>query len=301
MTLLTERFSLAVEYARAAHDGQVQKSTRIPYITHLLGVASLVLEFGGSEDQAIAGLLHDVLEDCGFEHEAIIRERFGDAVADMVKDCTDGSAEQKAAASTPEAKRADWWKRKLDYLEHLRKEPETSLLVGGCDKLYNARCIVRDLRDPSVGIKVFERFTAGREGTLRYYESIYQILASRKAVMASIFEKVVEQMHDLAHEERRLPLEYGVYWLKIYSNYHYMDEDETYLKGPYWGSESALVAARAIVDVDIDDALAKGKSCQEAMEQYKSFGEDPVILGSPPVEFSGWNYAAVRCACETYT
>ncbi len=210
MTRLTPRFTEAIEYARMAHDGQIQKGTRIPYLAHLLGVASLVLEFGGSEDQAIAGLLHDVVEDRGLEHEPIIRERFGDAVADMVMDCTDGSAEQKIAADTPEAKKADWWKRKLDYLQHLHQEPEASLLVGGCDKLYNARCIVRDLKDPSVGTTVFDRFTAGREGTLRYYESISRVLIHRKAPTAEIFEGVVAQMHELAGEKSRLPLEHTV-------------------------------------------------------------------------------------------
>lgn len=207
MITISPRFSEAVEYARAAHDRQVQKGTKIPYLTHLLGVASLVLEHGGNEDQAIAGLLHDVVEDCGSAHEAVIRERFGDAVAAIVADCTDGTAEQKLVA-TREEQVANWWQRKLAYLSHLGSEPDASLLVGSCDKLYNARCIVRDLSDPDVGTTVFQRFTAGQVGTLRYYESISRILSARNVRVAAIFDDVVAQMHRLAGAAQRLPLEH---------------------------------------------------------------------------------------------
>ena len=75
-TVLTDRFTRAVDYARIAHAAQVRKGTTIPYLTHLLGVAALVIEHGGSEDQAIAGLLHDLIEDCGEAHEPIIRAQF---------------------------------------------------------------------------------------------------------------------------------------------------------------------------------------------------------------------------------
>ena len=113
MSQLTLRFSEAFEYARAAHEGQVRKGSSIPYLYHLMAVSSLVLEYGGTEDQAIAGLLHDVLEDCGEHHSDEISHRFGAAVLAIVKDCTDGTASEKAAAQTPDEKRASWWKRKL--------------------------------------------------------------------------------------------------------------------------------------------------------------------------------------------
>lgn len=93
MTVLTDRFTRAVDHARIAHAAQLRKGSVIPYLYHLLGVASLVIEFGGDEDQAIAGLLHDTLEDCGEAHEPIIRAQFGDRVADIVVACTDGTAE----------------------------------------------------------------------------------------------------------------------------------------------------------------------------------------------------------------
>lgn len=199
MTHPTERLSHTVEYARAAHHGQVRKGTAIPYLSHLLGVASLVMEHGGTEDQAIAGLLHDLLEDCGEAHEPVIRERFGDVVAGIVRDCTDGSAESKGAAITPEAKRRDWQQRKESYLQHLAEESEAALLVAACDKLHNARAIVADLESPAIGVAVFDRFTAGRDGTLWYYGQIAEVLQQRASPVARAFGAVVARMEQLAN------------------------------------------------------------------------------------------------------
>ncbi len=202
MTAITQRFSAAVEYARRAHAGQTRKGTAIPYLYHLLGVASLVLEHGGDEDQAIAGLLHDVVEDCGAQHAELVRQQFGDAVAQIVADCTDGSAESKQSAMTPESKRADWLQRKRAYLAHLAEVDAYSLLVSGCDKLHNARAILNDI-EGEAGLKVFQRFTAGLEGSLAYYASIAELLRRRNAPMCATFEHVVERMHVLAGQGRR--------------------------------------------------------------------------------------------------
>ena len=139
---LTNRFASAVDYARIAHTGQLRKGTRIPYFAHLIGVASLVLDYGGDEDQAIAGLLHDLLEDCGEEHEPAIREEFGERVALIVRACTDGTAESKAGEETEEARLANWFVRKRAYLAHLGKAGDDVLLVSACDKLHNARAIL---------------------------------------------------------------------------------------------------------------------------------------------------------------
>lgn len=185
---LTPRFTRAVEYARAAHAGQVRKGTSIPYLSHLIGVASLVLDFGGDEDQAIAGLLHDVVEDQGSHHADVVRREFGDRVARIVVACTDGSQESKAAARTPEEKRANWQARKTQYLEHLGHEPDEVLLVSGCDKLHNARAILQDLHNPAVGPAVFDRFTGAKDGTLWYYRALTDLLASRNAPMARELE-----------------------------------------------------------------------------------------------------------------
>src|SRR3546814_6072771 len=84
MTAFTDRFSRAVDYARIAHARQVRKGTHVPYLSHVLGVAALVVEYGGNEDQAVAGLLHDTIEDHGQAHEAMIRALFDEAVVDIV-------------------------------------------------------------------------------------------------------------------------------------------------------------------------------------------------------------------------
>lgn len=205
-TVLTDRFTRAVDYARIAHAAQVRKGTTIPYLTHLLGVAALVIEHGGSEDQAIAGLLHDLIEDCGEAHEPIIRAQFGDTVADIVVACTDGTAAGKGEHATPEAKRADWLRRKQAYLQHLAEADDAVLLVSACDKLHNAMAIVRDLEHPQVGQAVFERFTAGRDGTLRYYHSLCEVFLARGTLSALALDAAVERMHYVGGAGVRTPL-----------------------------------------------------------------------------------------------
>jgi (p)ppGpp synthase/HD superfamily hydrolase len=211
MTVLTQRYSQAVEYARIAHAPQFRKGTTIPYVYHLLGVSSIVLEYGGNEDQAIGGLLHDVLEDCGGAHEVTIRAQFGEAVAKIVKDCTDSSSETKANLATVEARRANWRDRKLAYIASLETKSLDSLLVSASDKLHNARAIVTDAHGKT-GLEVFERFKAGREGTLKYYESLARVLVQRAAEgserfqeLAQEFDRTVAAMHDAA-EAAREPL-----------------------------------------------------------------------------------------------
>jgi (p)ppGpp synthase/HD superfamily hydrolase len=192
--MLSARFTQAVDYAREAHASQTRKGTSIPYIAHLLGVASLVLDYGGEEDQAIAALLHDTIEDQGTHHEDLIRRQFGSRVADIVLACTDGTQEGKAAAATPEARRVDWERRKRAYLAHLEHASADALLVSGCDKLHNARAIVSDLRNPGIGTSVFGRFTGGRDGTLWYYREISRIFTERNAPMASALADTVAVM-----------------------------------------------------------------------------------------------------------
>ena len=192
--MLSHRYTQAVDYAREAHGSQVRKGSALPYIHHPLAVSSLVLEYGGDEDQAIAALLHDVVEDCGAFHEEQIRRQFGPRVARMVMACTDGTRESKAAATTPELKRADWQHRKHAYLAALRDEPDEVLLVSGCDKLHNARAIAADLRRPDVGASVFARFTGGREGTLWYYGELARIFSARSQPMAPALTEAVAAM-----------------------------------------------------------------------------------------------------------
>lgn len=160
------RFQEALVYAAGLHAGQTRKGgEKIPYIAHLLGVCSLILEAGGDEDQAIAGLLHDAAEDQG-GHETLesIRGRFGDRVAGIVEACTD----------TFEDPKPEWRRRKERYLEHIDSKPTNTLLVVCADKLYNARAILQDYR--RVGNRVFERFRPGKQETLWYYRSVAEAL-----------------------------------------------------------------------------------------------------------------------------
>lgn len=182
---LGEALSLAVE----AHDGQVRKSTTIPYVAHPMAVASLALEFGADEDQAIAALLHDVLEDGGAHYAEIIREKFGSRVLGLVEGCTDGVPDQTG-------QKGPWKERKVAYLDHLRNADDEVLLVSGSDKLHNARAIVSDLR--SVGQTVFDRFTASKEETLWYYRTLAGIFSDRGAPVAVALNQTVDEMASLA-------------------------------------------------------------------------------------------------------
>ncbi len=159
--MLTERFDNAFRYAHDLHRAQTRKVVAVPYVSHLLAVASLVIEHGGTEDQAIAGLLHDAVEDQGGVRTlAEIRAMFGDAVAEMVADCTDSWDEP----------RLPWRLRKEAYLAALPNKPESSLLVVLADKTHNAEAIVADYR--VLGEAVWDRFNGGPKGTRWYYRAL---------------------------------------------------------------------------------------------------------------------------------
>jgi len=161
MTTLTERFDEAVRYAREVHAGQARKGGNTPYLGHLLGVASIVLEDGGSEDEAIAALLHDAAEDHGGRQRLEdIRARFGDAVARIVEDCTD-------SWDTP---KRPWAERKLAYAEHARSLAPSSLRVSAADKVHNTYATLRDLRN--IGEAVWSRFNASADDVLSYYSTL---------------------------------------------------------------------------------------------------------------------------------
>jgi (p)ppGpp synthase/HD superfamily hydrolase len=161
MATLTSRFDEAFRYAHEVHASQTRKGTNAPYLGHLMGVASIVLDDGGDEDQAIAALLHDAAEDHGGRPRlADIESRFGSAVARIVEDCTDSWTSPKEP----------WLERKQAYIQHARELPVPSLRVSAADKVHNAYAILRDLRN--MGEAVWERFTAGPDDVLAYYESL---------------------------------------------------------------------------------------------------------------------------------
>jgi len=183
------KLSNALALALQAHEGQVRKSTTIPYISHPMAVASIALEFGATEDQAIAALLHDAIEDGGTQYSNIIKAQFGDHVHNLVQGCTDG---------TPDAsgKKAPWLERKTTYLQHLEASSDDVLLVSCSDKLHNARAIVSDLINE--GPSVFDRFSSTTEQTLWYYRQLATIFNKRKTPPAKALEVAVSQMEALS-------------------------------------------------------------------------------------------------------
>jgi len=174
VTALTGRYDEALLYAAELHRTQARKGTTIPYLAHLVGVSSLVLEAGGDEDQAIAGLLHDAIEDQGHltSHQEIAR-RYGERVAGIVLACS--HSEYGGDEPTDPIERWRW--RREQYLAHLEQAPLDVLMVSRADKLHNARAIVVDLDEH--GDAVWSRFRTGAEGQLWYYGSLAEIFTRR--------------------------------------------------------------------------------------------------------------------------
>jgi (p)ppGpp synthase/HD superfamily hydrolase len=163
--MLSERFDEALLYASRLHRSQRRKTTDIPYISHLLAVAALVIEHGGDEDQVIAALLHDAVEDQGgSETHKQIEARFGKEVAELVSDCTDAWEHPKP----------EWRMRKEAFIAALPRMNRRSLLIIAADKLHNAQAVSRDYDDK--GDALWERFKGGKEGTLWYNETIADAL-----------------------------------------------------------------------------------------------------------------------------
>ena len=177
VTQLTERFTHAVDYARVLHAADVRKATTIPYFAHVMAVAAIVLEHGGSEDQAIAALLHDAGEDHGgAARVADISAEFGDVVADIVAACSDD------LPTKGQTKRL-WSDRKSEYIARLQTEPLDIVLVSAADKLHNARAILTDYRN--IGEMLWTRFNASREQTLWYYDELSRVLTDRLRASAT--------------------------------------------------------------------------------------------------------------------
>jgi (p)ppGpp synthase/HD superfamily hydrolase len=188
---LGPRFDEAFRLAAEKHATQTRKKTEVPYISHLMSVAALVLEAGGDEDQTIAALLHDVVEDCGGEPVLDeVRRRFGDRVAKIVQGCTD-------AYTIP---KPPWKQRKLDYLEGLRDADDDVRLVSAADKLHNVRTILADYR--TEGDSVWDRFSGRREGTLWYYRAVLDVLRQgRPNRLLNELQRVVAELETLATKE----------------------------------------------------------------------------------------------------
>lgn len=187
---LTGRYAKAISYANKHHKKQARKKTRIPYMSHCLAVSSLVLEAGGDEDQSIAGLLHDVAEDCGGEPRLVeIYNLFGRRVENIVRGCSD-------SLKKSQEDKAPWKERKIEHLEKLKYSNQDILLVTGADKTHNARAIVTDLQ--IIGDDIWNRFNAPKSDIIWYYESVLGILTSREvstfitSQLQSLHEKMIQ-------------------------------------------------------------------------------------------------------------
>ena len=170
MPLVSPAYGHALVWAEELHRHQRRKGKPVPYISHLIAVSGLVWEDGGDEDQAIAGLLHDAIEDADQSHESIA-DRFGVPVADTVRDCTDTQG-----PVAPGADKEPWLLRKTRYVASLEHKPMTSLLVTAADKAHNARDMVLDARRDA---GMWSKFNAGLDGTAWYLLRIHQTLSHR--------------------------------------------------------------------------------------------------------------------------
>jgi GTP pyrophosphokinase len=185
---LSERFTAALSYACLLHRRQARKGTQVPYVAHLLAVASIALEHGANEDEAIAAILHDAIEDQGgVAVEREIRAKFGDAVADIVRACSD----------TDVVPKPPWRGRKEQYIAHVGAATASVRLVSAADKLHNARSLVADFRIH--GDALWARFTGGREGTLWYYRALVtEFVKVDENALVQELHRVVSELERLA-------------------------------------------------------------------------------------------------------
>ena len=191
--MMTERFDRALVLASGLHRDQRRKGSGAPYVSHLLAVAAIVIEQGGDEDQAIAALLHDAVEDQGgLATRDRIEAEFGPEVARLVMICTDSAVEPKPP----------WRPRKEAYLANLRRADDRARLISCADKLHNARSILHDLR--ALGDDLWPRFTGGRDGSLWYYRALAEVfLETGPRALAGELDRVVGEIGRLSEAGAR--------------------------------------------------------------------------------------------------
>ena len=190
-THMTSRLENALVFAAQLHREQWRKGSNVPYVSHLLAVSALVIEHGGDEDEAIAALLHDAIEDQGGPktRDEILR-RFGERVTGIVEGCTDSQTIPKPP----------WKERKLAYIAAISDKSPSVQLVCAADKLHNARSILSDYR--TLGEEVWQRFVGGREGTLWYYGAVVQaLIQSGRTPLVDELERVVGEIGRLAGKQ----------------------------------------------------------------------------------------------------
>ena len=185
---MTSRFERALVFAAQLHRNQRRRGSNVPYVSHLLAVAAIVIEHGGDEDEAIAALLHDAIEDQGgVRTREEILNRFGERVTAIVEGCTDSD-------TTP---KPPWEGRKRAFIERLGEAPASVRLVSAADKLHNARSILHDYRN--LGEELWQRFQGGKDGTLWYYRSVADtLIQSGRTSLVDELERVVSEIEQLA-------------------------------------------------------------------------------------------------------
>jgi len=186
--MLSEKFTEALTFATELHATQKRKGSGVPYITHLLGTASIALEYGANEAEAIAALLHDAIEDQGgAPTREEIRRRFGDAVTAIVDGCTDADTIPKPP----------WRQRKEAYIASIPTTSASVRLVTAADKLYNARSVLKDYR--VLGEDLWQRFAGGKAGSLWYYRALVEALrAAASTPLVEELDRVVTEIEQLA-------------------------------------------------------------------------------------------------------
>ncbi|MDE5117076.1 MAG: HD domain-containing protein [Trichodesmium sp. St2_bin2_1] len=190
--ILSHRFTQALVYATELHADQIRKGSKVPYISHLLGVASIALEYGADEDEAIAALLHDAIEDQGGQTvRAEIRVRFGERVTEIVDGCTETD-------TTP---KPPWAERKKAYIARISSTLPSVRLVSAADKLHNIRSILKDYR--TQGDVVWDLFKGGKQGTLWYYRSLVAAFHEADSTPIVIeLDRLVTELERLVETDR---------------------------------------------------------------------------------------------------
>ncbi len=178
---MLSRFEEALVFAAQKHKAQTRKGTSIPYIAHLMQVSGIALENGADEDEAIAALLHDVMEDQDVTQEELTR-RFGPAVAAIVVGCSDSASTNKP----------EWKQRKDVYISHILTASKSIRLVSSCDKLHNARAILADYQE--LGDDLWSRFTVGQGDILWYYRSLVDKFQEAQAQQGEPPSRVVAEL-----------------------------------------------------------------------------------------------------------
>ena len=182
--ILSERFEEALVFAARLHANQTRKRSHVPYIAHLLGVAGIVLEDGGSEDEAIAALLHDAVEDQGgLKTLEDIRRKFGEAVAEIVLAVSDSYTSPKPP----------WRERKQSYIDSIHDASPSAIRVSLADKVYNARTTLGDLRRE--GEAAWDKLNGGKDGTLWYYDQLIEAFSKHgRSSLLEEFARIVGQI-----------------------------------------------------------------------------------------------------------